>query len=263
MYKSLPTTNEITSKVATMKMKKTSEDDYGVYENNNNNIMRDKHNKNVLNVNDSCAECGRPFASQGCLGRIASLFQRTTDDKNEKKMSPINAEQMRISKNRFEFIQEIDSGINDINQNFPNAKRLSIHKLIRKPNESEEEYELRKKEAKSLTNDSGYSEGSVLEEAKNNHVKSKQRIHKKTFNLDDDDDDEQETNDNNDDDEANYDDEDDEYGEEDDDIETETIVPLPMNPIEPDLDELIRNLDEKTLKLNNLFIANGNFITTN
>lgn len=262
--------------------------------------------------------------TSGCLDAIYSLFDKRknpTDDSLNYNKTTLTINNVRktteprlsklssTSSDKFVFIKgELPVVISHATFNDNNKRRLSIINVERKDNETDDEFEMRKRDAKLLTNDSGYSDetndgddsgysggyqsdnvkvvinGGIVEENKvsdkvldntkltNTNTKTVkmnlidnvnhtnlQNSTKSTNTTHSIDNEHQQQNGDSKSNSSNDDDDDDD----DEDDVVDVVIPLPRrrsNRHIPDINILIQQLDSDALRLNNIFIENGNYL---
>lgn len=158
----------------------------------------------------------------GCLDRLRNLF---------KSKSTKNSFELLEAENKQVITQKVNLAARLISD-----RRISMVNVIKKVNETDEEFESRKMEVKNLTNDSGYSDEYFIDivvtpPANSEEPKLKAADH--------------------------YSSTEDVLSSDDENEIDDVVFPLPRRKTtlnRPDLNELIRQLDEESLRLNQLYV---------
>lgn len=158
----------------------------------------------------------------GCLDRLRNLFKSKSANKNSFEL--LEAENKQVKTQKINLAARLISD-----------RRISMVNVIKKVNETDEEFESRKMEVKNLTNDSGYSDGDFIDiivtpPPNSEEAKPKADQYSSTEDI---------------------------LSSDDENEIDDVVFPLPRRKTtlnRPDLNELIRQLDEESLRLNQLYV---------
>lgn len=156
----------------------------------------------------------------GCLDRLRNLFKTKSTHKNSVVLLETENKQVKT--------QKINLAARLISD-----RRISMVNVVKRTNETDEEFESRKMEVKNLTNDSGYSDEyfiDIVVTPPPDEIKTKTDPYSSTEDI---------------------------LSSDDENEIDDVVFPLPRRKTtlnRPDLNELIRQLDEETLRLNQLYV---------
>lgn len=166
----------------------------------------------------------------GCLNRLRNLFHKKST--NKRSVELLETENKQVTTKKINLAARLISD-----------RRISMVNVVKRINETDEEFESRKMEVKNLTNDSGYSDEYFIDIVVTPPppTNSDNKINEEKLKVSD-----------------HYSSTEDILLSSDDENEIDDVVfPLPRRKTtlnRPDLNELIRQLDEESLRLNQLYV---------
>lgn len=163
----------------------------------------------------------------GCLDRLINLFKTKSTNKNSVEL--LEAENKQVKTQKINLAARLISD-----------RRISMVNVVKRVNETDEEFESRKMEVKNLTNDSGYSDEYFIDIVVTPPPNSENKINEENKIK-----------------AEHYSSSEDILSSDDENEIDDVVFPLPRRKTtlnRPDLNELIRQLDEESLRLNQLYV---------